>query len=244
MPDQRSHRGAHPEDHSLFAPAVCERLNDAVTDLNWLLGRGYAAPSAVELIGNRYQLRERQRTAVLRAACPVQARLSRGPRRLDFDTLDVPELLIDGYNVLVTVEAALGGGVLLQASDETFRDMASVHGTYRKVMETIPALQLLGEELRGRARLCVWYLDQPVSNSGRLKSWMESLAVVQGWNWRVELVKDPDALLRNASTPVATADSAILDTCQAWVNLARDVIERRVPEAWVIRLTGTEPPCD
>ena len=80
------------------------------------------------------------------------------------------QLLLDGYNVLTTIEAALSGGVVLACRDGCYRDMASIHGTYRKVEETPPALMLIGKiaaEL-GVAS-CLWYLDSPVSNSGRLK---------------------------------------------------------------------------
>ena len=49
---------------------------------------------------------------------------------------------------MTTVEAALGGGVVLGCRDRTFRDIAGVHGTYRKVAETMPALELIGETAR------------------------------------------------------------------------------------------------
>ena len=87
---------------------------------------------------------------------------------------------LDGYNVLTSIEAALSGGVLLLARDGAFRDMASMHGSYRKVEETLPALDLIGRVLAefgvGEAQ---WLLDRPVSNSGRLKKIIEYLAVQQ-----------------------------------------------------------------
>jgi hypothetical protein len=39
---------------------------------------------------------------------------------------------------------------------------------------------------------------------------------------------------------VATADSAILDRCSAWFNLARETIARGVPQACVLDLA--KPP--
>ena len=52
----------------------------------------------------------------------------------------------------------------------------------------------------------------------------------------MELVQDPDALLAETSQIVATADSAILDRCTAWINLARETIVRHLPEARVVDL--------
>ena len=57
-------------------------------------------------------------------------------------------IAIDGYNVLITIEAAMSGGCIFKARDGCLRDLASIHGTYRKVNETIPALQLIGEFLK------------------------------------------------------------------------------------------------
>ena len=100
---------------------------------------------------------------------------------------------IDGYNVLTTIEAALSGGVLLLARDGALRDMASMHGSYRKVDETRPALELIGQTLAGfGVSEALWLLDRPVSNSGRLKKIIEDLAGQRGWTWQVELVHDPD----------------------------------------------------
>ena len=67
---------------------------------------------------------------------------------------------------------------------------------------------------------------------------MEALAAGQGWCWRVELVADPDSLLAAADQIVATADSAVLDRHPTWFNLARTVVSRHVPEAWVLALAG------
>jgi hypothetical protein len=144
---------------------------------------------------------------------------------------------IDGYNVLTTIEAALSGGVLLLARDGALRDMASMHGSYRKVDETQPALELIGQTLAGfGVSEALWLLDRPVSNSGRLKKIIEDLAAERGWTWQVELVHDPDAELTQSDAIIATADSGILDLCGTWCNLARETVERHVTTAWVLGL--------
>lgn len=238
MPDKRNHRGPHPEDDGLFAESTWPQLRAATVDLSWLLGREYSSVSALKLVGDRYQLRERQRLAVMRSACSDAARVRRQLTCRAFETISGQTLLLDGYNVLTSVEAALGGGVILHARDGCYRDMASMHGTYRKVAETIPALQLIGDFLVeykvGRA---LWYLDSPVSNSGRLKTIMQDYASDRGWDWQVELVQNPDAVLAASQELVATADSMILDHCARWVNLAYGVISRRIPTALVVDLS-------
>lgn len=53
----------------------------------------------------------------------------------------------------------------------------------------------------------------------------------------VELVMNPDRVLMDATAVVATSDSAILDQCACWVNLAREVIAQRIPQARLVDLS-------
>jgi hypothetical protein len=237
VPDKRTHRGPHPRDAELFAPRCHAALRQATADLSWLLSREYADVAALKLVGDRYRLRQRQRTAVMRCACSDRALARRREHQVATSDLRGQPLWIDGYNCLTSIEAALAGGVILAARDGTYRDLASVHGTYRKVIETVPALEGFGRLLADwGAAPCVWYLDRPVSNSGRLKAVILQAAADHGWDWDVLLVADPDPLLAAAEQIVATADSVILDRCRRWVNLAREVIETCAPQSNVVDL--------
>lgn len=239
MPDTRSHRGPHPADAELFAPAVLPRLRGAVSDLSWLLTRGYATPGALQLVGNRYALEARQRQAVTRSACPDAALARRRSAEVGPEEVAGRTLLIDGYNVLTTIETALGGGVVLLGRDGACRDIAGVHGTWRRVEETVPALRLVGGFLAARLRpaRCVWYLDAPVSNSGRLRGIIESTASEAGWDWSVEVVPDVDArLAAPTDATIATADAEILDGCGRWYALTRELVRAEIPDAHLVHL--------
>ncbi len=80
MPDKHAHRGPDPRDGDLFGPSYWPALREAVADLSWLLGRGYAPVSALKLVGDRWSLTERQRQAVRRAAFSDDARQRRTER--------------------------------------------------------------------------------------------------------------------------------------------------------------------
>lgn len=237
MPDTRSHRGPAPEDARLFARPMWPRLRQASRDLCWLLDHGYALASAAELVGNRYTLTTRQRQAVTRCVCSAAARQRRHEHETTTDELREQELWLDGFNVLTTLEAALAGGLLLRGCDGCLRDLASVYARHHEVQETVPALELLGTSLHAwGVRRCQWWLDRPVSNTGRLKRRMLDLAATHGWDWPVELVFNPDKVLAEATTLIATSDSAILDRCQRWINLTHAVISRALPQAWIVDL--------
>ncbi len=240
MPDKRRHRGPHPLDAKLFALDQVDALRGAVGDFSWLLERGYAAKSALQLVGNRFGLHERQRLAVLRSSCGETARLSRQSREVAIADWRGKVMQLDGYNVLMTVEAALGGGVMLCGRDGCLRDMAALHGNFRRVEETAAAANLIGEFLHlcGVAR-AVWWLDSPVSNSGRLKSLLGQIAAERGWEWEVHLAFDADAALKKLHDEgiIVSADSVILDNVGAWANLAGALVEAEVSGAWMVDLS-------
>ena len=238
MPDTRKTRGPHPKDDRCFGESQVAKLRQAVDELSWLLSRQYSRKAAQTLVGDRHKLRDRQRKAVQRCAASDQASEARLARRLAPEAIRGHDLWVDGYNVLLTVEAAMDGAVILAARDQAYRDIAAMSRHYRRVDVTVPALRAIGATLveLGCGRVS-WLLDRPISNSGRLRGLMLDEARAHRWSWDVQLVDNPDALLRDSDAVVATADSGILDRCGGWFNLARSVVERRVPDAWVIDLS-------
>lgn len=234
---RQQHRGRHPSDDKLFAPAQWKRLRQAVGDLSWLLSREYPLDASLKLVGDRYRLTARQRMAVRRCACSDKALVWRTSHRLEAQALRGQRLMVDGLNVLIGIESALSGGLLFVGRDGCLRDLASVHGTWRRVVETREAIYLLGQALEALelARVDI-LLDRPVGNSGRLKGFLEKAAEAHAWPWQVTLDHNPDRLLAASPDPVATSDSHILDQCQAWVHLIGLIVEQYVPDAVIIDL--------
>ncbi len=237
MPDTREHRGPHPADAELFAPAALPGLREAVADFSLLLTKGYAEKSALKLVGDRFSLTQRQRLAVMRSSCSDRQRASRLARCVPLEGLAGQPVAIDGYNLLITIEAALSGGLIFRGQDGCFRDLASIHGTYRKVEETVPAVRLIGEFLmKIHIASALWLLDSPVSNSGRLKTLIGQLAHEHNWPWEIRLTISPDAELSKMGTIVVSTDSVVLDACRKWTNLAAEIIMQKLPQTAVIDL--------
>lgn len=241
MEKAHRHRGADPEDERSFGPRRWITLRQAVSDLCWLLDRGYGISSATELVGDRYHLTRRQRIAVARCSCSSAARERRQARCVAPDQLRGQELWLDGFNVLTALETALGGGAVLVGRDGCCRDVAGVYSHYHKVAETFPALRAVDQFASQWAVCkCRWWLDSPVDNSGRLKATILEAAAEAGCPWEVELVTNPDRVLSATDQIVCSSDHEILDRCQHWFNLAREVIAEHVPKARLVDL-GVDP---
>jgi hypothetical protein len=224
---------ADPTDPKTFAPAAIPRMQRATAELSWLLERGYAEPPALTLVGDHHQLTGRQRMAVRRAACPEPERRDRAARRCD--VLAGQWVAIDGFNQLVTTERALAGGAVFRGRDGALRDVAGVHGTWRRSDTTAAALQRLVDALAGLgAGPVIWVLDAPVSNSGRLAAMIRALDD----RVTVETSDRADARLLElaaAGAVLATGDGPLLDRCGPWIGLAEVALP---PEAWVVDLAA------
>lgn len=237
MPDRRTHRGAAPEDAALFAPSEIERLRHAGAELVWLLNRGYATTASLKLVGDKHLLKARQRVALLRTACTDEALERRQMSRVAETAMAERPLLVDGFNVLATVEAALGGALLLRARDGCIRDLLGVHGNYRRVAESRPAIVAVGATLDElMVGSCHWLFDRPVSNSGRLRGELISISDANGWRWTASLPFSPDSELRTANAVIATSDGPILDRAVAWFNLTAATIDRLGGHPWIVDL--------
>ncbi len=241
MARHQTHRGLAPQDERLFAARQLPALRAAAADLCWLLDRGYASRSAVELVGNRHNLTSRQRMAVARYACADEDVQRRRRLRVELAQLAGHELWLDGYNVLTVLESGLAGGIVLLCRDGCCRDIAGIHRRYRKVTETFPVLRIVGEAASAwGVSCCRWWLDKPVSNSGRLKAAILEAAAEAGWKMEVELTFSPDHVLSHTGEIIATSDGIVLDRCQRWVNLTRLLITERIPRARLLDLSPAE----
>jgi hypothetical protein len=231
------HRGADPEDERSFGSSRLGTLREACGDLCWLLDRGYGITSATELVGDRHHLTRRQRIAIARCACSREDKDRRRGHHVEADELRGHELWLDGFNVLTAVETALGGGVILIGRDGCCRDVAGVYARYHRVVETAPALRVIGEAAShlGVTR-CRWWLDSPVDNSSRLKGIIEAAARDTGWAWDVELVMNPDKVLAATDQIICSSDHEILDRCQKWFNLTRRLVTTQAPQARIVDL--------
>lgn len=235
MPSNQKHRGQHPQDAQLFGEKKRADLQQSVVELSWLLSRGYADKSSVKLVGDRYRFKERQRKAILRASCSDQELIWRKEKGLSANQVSGKQLVIDGFNLLITLEAAISGGIILASRDGCYRDIASIHGTYKSVMETPLALDLIGKGMKALGiQSAHWYLDSPVSNSGRLKVKLYEFATANDFDWQVDLVFNPDTILAKSTEIVVSADAWIINECQQFFNLHRYLITSYVTDANVL----------
>lgn len=229
-------RGYVKEDEKWFADDVIPKLHTAQEEVQWLLDRGYKMKKVLELVGNHYQLSVRQRAALMRSTGTQKQYEQRKRTCLEDFEAGGEGINIDGFNLIITLEVALSGSTLIMGSDGVIRDLAGLRGVYRLIDKTDKALNLIGEVIHElKVPSIKIFLDEPVSNSGRLKGKILEFSGHWGIPVEVELVRNPDTVLSSMGR-VVTSDSVILDQCTSWLNLSRKIITQYIPYAKVVPL--------
>ena len=125
----------------------------------------------------------------------------------------------------------MSDSILLNCMDGTIRDLAALRGTYRLIPETSEAIQLMFNALRdaGVSRINI-LLDEPVSNSGRLKARIADIAEDFSFDLDIRILREVDRELYGKEN-VITSDSIILDHCLSWINLAAECLAGKKMDA-------------
>lgn len=217
-------RGYSPNDPKEFGSNSIAILLKAGRDLQYLLNQGYKIKGASTFVGNHYLLSERQRLALVRAVSSndcIRARKNKEIEKISPESV----VNIDGFNTIITLEVALSDSLLLKCMDGTIRDLAALRGTYRLIDKTETAIMLIGRSLEeNKVGKAIFYLDAPVSNSGRLKQKIIELSASFTFDVEVEIINNVDTVLEKFEN-VITSDAIILDKCISWINLNAKIIE-------------------
>ena len=235
MTPRNKRRGFDPEDERFFSKEAVMNLGIAQEEVQWLLDRDYKLDTVINFVGNHYLLSLRQRLALKKATATKIQYEKRKSSLLSLEDAKHGCIFIDGFNLIITLEVALSGSILILGKDGVLRDLAGLRGTYRIIDKTKTALNLVGAVLNELDVPKVkFFLDEPVSNSGRLRN--EILSHSKIWNipTEVELVQNPDSILSNMGR-IVTGDSVILDNCKSWFNLSRKIVEDYIKNAWIIK---------
>lgn len=211
----------HIADSALFgAAAEKNKLKLGLEDMYYLLSRDYPQKASLALVGNRYDLIRRQLLALQGMSCSEQQLVNRKSKELNSGDIKNKIFYIDGFNLLILLETAYSGGFVFKGLDGCYRDISSVHGTYKMISETGDVLIWIGAVLQKlEVQKVIWIFDAPVSNSGKLKSFCYELAEKYQFPWEVYLENDPDKYLIADDKLVCSSDAWILDGCSSWFNL-------------------------
>ncbi|MFB3887544.1 MAG: DUF434 domain-containing protein [Thermodesulfobacteriota bacterium] len=203
-------------------------LQKAAQDFRYLLNHGYSRKASLELVGNRYQLNSDQRHLLHRGVYSDADSASRHKRRLSVRKVRGKELAIDGYNVIITIEAGLARRLLILGDDGFIRDISGLSGSYRRTERTEAALRLILDALKKlKPSQTLFLFDAPISMSGAMAREVRALLKKENLPGDAKAVKVPEKILTGYPGVVATSDTAVIDQSKNVLDLAGHILMQR-----------------
>ncbi len=204
-------------------------LQNAAEDFRYLLNRGYPRKASLELLGNRYELTFDGRHLLHRGVFSNKDSESRRKKIISIKEVQNKNLAIDGHNVLITIEAGLSGRPLILADDGFVRDISGLSGSFKKSEMTEKAVQLIVTFLKkwnpGHTLIL---FDAPISKSGILAQELRAFLKKESLPGDALAMKVPEKILIGFPGVIATSDTAIIDRSKRVVDLAGDIIKKKI----------------
>ncbi len=193
-------------------------LKEAKKDFQYLLGRGFPRTGALEYVGNHYLLDEMQRNYLIRTVFSREKIENRKDKLILLSDVKGKDVLLDGYNVLITVETMLQGAddLIVDCDDGVIRDVKAVFGKYKENENTENALNSIISLLKlFKPKNVLFFYDSPVSLSGELARTTREILDSHEVPGDAQTSENVDATLIRLSKEgkciVATSDGVIID---------------------------------
>ncbi|MBW1979636.1 MAG: DUF434 domain-containing protein [Deltaproteobacteria bacterium] len=216
-----------------------EKLRAAALDFLYLMDHGYPRKRSLELVGNRYNMPSSERHLLQRGIFSRQESQRRKSHLLQLRQLRRARLLVDGHNVLITVESALAGRTLVAATDGVIRDVAGLSHRYKPSALTAEAISCIIDILLQQPPLeTLFFLDRPLSRSGELAAQLRNSLHRAGLPGDSQAVAVPEHHLFGAQAVVASSDSAVLDRAQQGIDLAGLVVHKLARPVQLVDFSG------
>ena len=213
-------------------------LPEAARDFRYLLNRGYPRKASLELAGNRYQLCAEERHLLHRAIFSDRDSTVRAKKIVPLKEISNQALAIDGYNVLITVEAALRNHPLILGDDGFVRDISGTSGAFKRTDRTDQAIRLILRTLKkANPRQILFLFDAPISRSGELAREVKARMKKEDLAGKAEAVPVPEKTLIGFRGIVATSDTALIDQSERVTDLAGFLIKRSIRPGSFIHLS-------
>ncbi|MBI9037001.1 MAG: DUF434 domain-containing protein [Bacteroidales bacterium] len=204
-----------------------ENFQNAINDYQYLLDKKYPQKAIIKIICDRYSLSSVERTILFRGIAPQKIAINRQKKIIDIEDVKNNTLYVDAYNVLITISSYLFGNVVFVGNDNFLRDASEIHGKAFRDNFFQKSIGLIIDYLKIlKPKKTIFYLDNPVSLSGELSSFLNEVLAKNNISGSAETVHSPDYHLINLNKGIcATSDSVVIDKSGVKIfDLARNTL--------------------
>ncbi len=208
--------------------SVTENFRQAAWDYLYLLDRKYPQKAILKIIGDRYLLSGTERSMLYRGIAATHTATKRSMSFTGLSGLQGSELVIDGFNVLITIGSYLNGNAIFISNDCVLRDASEIHGKAFRAALLDRALSLLIDYLISiKPSNVFFYFDEPIAHSGDICHQVNLLLLSKKIVGMAKTCSSVDYYLKICKSGIlATSDSAVIDKAQVMLfDLPKHIIE-------------------
>ncbi len=205
-----------------------DKIQLGCEDLKLLLDRGYPKEYALWFIGDHHGLTTAERNLVMRQAYSEQEISSTQAKLKPISYLAGRHFVIDGFNVIITLEQALFTGGAFKCMDGLIRDNAMAFSNYkitdntRKTVDEV--IDLLAES---KPKDVTWVFDSQLSGSGSLSQYVMRRQREAGIPGESMTSPTADHQIYRLNLLTATSDSALIKRLNEIIDLPAAVLDKK-----------------
>ncbi len=204
-----------------------DKVLEAVRDYKYLLNRGYNTITSLNLVSNHYKLSKRERLALYRSVHSDKIASSILKKTVRPQDVSLNILVIDGFNVLITLTAALRCKQLIRGDDGFVRDVLGVFGRVKYDLIFFKAVYYLVYSLYSlNIEKVVIVLDKNVKWSKLFSDIMYKVLLVYVPYPSIVLAHKSDKKILSLGGVVSSSDVVVLIQAEKVFDIAGYIINQ------------------
>lgn len=226
----------------ISASNLRDKLLKPAADIRSILRWGYPKFATIRFVADHAGLDARERQVLIRVVLPPDRTVSRAKKKLKYDRIRGRALLIDGYNVLLSVDSLLKGEIMWLCDDSFIRDTRFYFGKAKHADDIEEALEeLLSFLAETGPKSVTILLDSQISRSGELAGIIRNRLKEKGIPGEARTSKHVDFDLKTAGKSsgeifgndseekpvIATSDGIIIDAVSEVIDIPACLMEKK-----------------
>ncbi len=213
------HEWYHEDPTDFSSPFLREKLLKPARDIRSLLRWGYPKFATIRFVADHFQLSAEERYILTRVIMPPDRLVSRINKKVACTGIRDKDLLLDGYNVLLSVDSLLKKEPMWFCDDGYIRDTRYYFSKGKQAEDIEDSLDLVLKFLSETyPKSAIFLLDAQISRSGELAGLIRHKMKENGIKGEARTSRTADFELKaegvnpGKNLIVATSDGIIIDS--------------------------------
>jgi hypothetical protein len=211
-----------------------ENLLKPARDIRSLLRWGYPKFASIRFVADHFQLSVEERHILTRVIMPPDRVISRIKKKVECSEIKGRKLLLDGYNVLLSVDSFLKNKPMWFCDDGYIRDTSYYFSKVKQAQDIEEALDSVLEFLsENHPESTTFLLDAQISKSGELAGFIRRKMGECGISGEARTSKTVDFELKREGGDskkniiVATSDGIVIDSVLEVLDIPACLMEEK-----------------